>query len=137
MTESLYFPPPVLGLYDTPMWASIQSANMKLQKCSDCGAFRYPPGPCCHECVSERYEWTPISGHGKILSWVVFHRTYFSGYPAPYNVIAVQLQEGPIMISNLIDPPASGSWIELDVSMVYETIADGRVLPRFKREAAS
>lgn len=132
MTDSLYFPPPVLGLYDAPMWESIQAGNMKLQKCLSCGIFRYPPGPCCHECVSEQFEWVPISGIGRIFSWVVFHRTYLSGYPAPYNVIAVKLQEGPIFISNLIEPPKSGSWIDLDVTMVYEPITDNRMLPRFK-----
>jgi len=66
---------------------------------------------------------------------VVFHKSYLGAYPAPYNVIAVRLAEGPVMISNL-EPPLpdgdlGGSWIGKSVRLTYSTMPDELVLPRF------
>lgn len=83
----------VMGLYDKPMWESIDAREMKLQRCTGCGTFQYPPGPGCHACLSMELEWIPVSGRATILSWVVFHRQYLPAYPAPYNSIAVRLEE--------------------------------------------
>ena len=64
------------------------------------------------------------------MSWIVFHRRYLALSP-PYNVIAVRLEEGPLMISNLEGVSPSGSWIGSKVSLTYTTMPDGAVLPRF------
>jgi uncharacterized OB-fold protein len=115
---------PVITLYDAPMWESMARERMALQKCSRCGAFRYPPGPICPECTSLDYSWTEVSGAGRILSWVVFHRQYFEDYPPPYNVIAVRLAEGPIVVSNLVGAAPSGSWIDAPVAITYRRHRD-------------
>ena len=124
-------PSPVMGFYDGPMWESIQARDMRLQRCLDCGEMQYPPGPVCPHCLSSNLEWQPISGRGTILSWVIYHRTYLDAYPEPYNVIAVRLAEGPIMASNLEGSAPAGNWIGAPVHMVYSTMPDGFVLPRF------
>jgi len=68
----------------------------------------------------------------KIISWAIFHKQYLPAYPAPYNVIAVRLQEGPVLISNLEGDSPPESWINSDVYLVYSTMPDGIVLPRFR-----
>lgn len=125
-------PPPVVGLYDEPMWESIRERAMALQSCTSCNQWQYPPAPACTHCGGEALEWKPISGRGTLLSWVVFHKTYLPAYPAPYNVIAVRLEEGPVMVSNLEPPAPDGSWIGRRVVLVYATMPDGLVLPRFR-----
>ncbi len=124
-------PPPVVGLYDERMWETIRARAMELQRCAACGASQYPPAPVCTHCGGERLEWKPLTGEGTIVSWVIFHKTYLPAYPAPYNVVAVRLREGPVMISNLEPPLPEGSWIGSKVSLVYVTMPDGLVLPRF------
>ena len=124
-------PPAVMGLYDAPMWESIRARRMCLQRCQSCGSSQYPPGPGCTACGSEAQEWTPLSGRATILSWEIFHRQYLPAYPVPYNVIAVRLDEGPVMISNLAGPNPVGSWIGRAVRLVYAEMPDGAVLPRF------
>src|SRR5688572_7485779 len=125
-------PAPVLGLYDEPMWDGIRRRAMALQRCAGCARFQYPPSPACPHCGGDDLHWTPLSGSGSILSWVIFHKTYLPAYPAPYNVVAVRLQEGPVMISNLEPPAPTDSWIGSDVSLVYVTMPDGQVLPRYR-----
>lgn len=129
--EATTTPQPVMGMYDAPMWQSIRDGAMKLQHCEPCGATLYPPAPVCPHCLSDRLEWKPVSGRGKVLSWVVFHKSYLDAYPAPYNVIAVRLDEGAVMVSNLEPPLPQDSWIGKRVELVYVTMPDGFVLPRF------
>jgi len=111
---------PVLTIYDLPMWDSIARQALALQKCAGCGRYRYPPGPSCPYCLSMEAAWTPLAGQGRIISWVVFHRKYFDDYPPPYNVVAVELAEGPILVSNLVGREPEGSWIGSDVELCYE-----------------
>ena len=127
---------PVMGLYDQPMWDSIARQRMELQYCAQSGQYRYPPSPACPHCLSLDHEWRPVSGHGEILSWVVFHRRYFEDYPPPYNVVAVRLAEGPIIMTNLVGPTPAGSWIGAQVELCYEQHA-GRTINRVRLRAAT
>ena len=120
---------PVISPYDVPMWESMARHALALQRCKACSRFRYPPGPACPHCLSLDCEWVEVSGRGKILSWVVFHRQYFDDYPPPYNVAAVVLEEGPIVLTNLVGREPEGSWIGAEVELCYE-VHNGRTLHR-------
>ena len=43
---------------------------------------------------------TALSGRGRLLSWTVFHRQYFPAAAVPYIVVAVETEEGPILVGN-------------------------------------
>lgn len=109
----------VITLYDAPMWRAMEAGRLKLQCCAGCGTFRYPPGPSCPECLSLECAWQEVSGKGEVLSWVVFRKQYFEDFPAPYNAVAVKLEEGPILVSNLEGPEPPGSWIGEKVALTY------------------
>ncbi len=132
MLQTSSTPPRVLGLYDAPFWKYLeQDKTLRLQCCNDCGTWRYPPGPVCPECLSPDSDWKPVSGKGEILSWIIFHRQYLPEYPAPYNVIAVRLDEGPTIICNLVEDPPSGSLLGRRVALSLVAMDDGVTLPRF------
>ena len=122
----------VMGHYDKPMWESIANKAWALQYCADSDSFRYPPSPICPDSLSMDYEWRPIKGTGQILSWVIFHRTYFEDHKGPYNCVAVRLDEGPIVVSNLIEEPGEGEgWIGRRVEVVYEDNGE-YILPKMR-----
>lgn len=126
------FPSPVSGLLDDRMWESIDNEAMALPFCDACSKAIYPPASCCPSCFGFDLTWKTISGRGKILSWTRFHRSYLPEYPAPYNVIAVQIEEGAVLVSNLAGgEPVDGDWIGKKVRMVYESFS-GKMLPRFQ-----
>lgn len=125
-------PKPIMGLYDKPMWTSIHERKMKLQCCDACGQWQYPPGPSCPHCLSPDLSWREVSGRGTLISWVVFHRHYLPAYPPPYNCVAVRLEEGPIMISNLEGRMPDSSLMDAPVRLTYATMPDGAVLPKFE-----
>lgn len=120
------------GLYDAPMWEGFANRRVMLQCCTSCGTYRYPPAPSCAKCLAPSHRWVEIAGTAKIISWAIFHRQYLPSYPTPYNVIAVQLSEGPMMISNLEGPFPRGSWIGCEVQLAWSETADLGMLPRFR-----
>ncbi|OZI16346.1 hypothetical protein CAL18_16530 [Bordetella genomosp. 7] len=124
-TPRLYSP------YDAPLWESIQEGQMKLQRCRKTGAFYYPPGPVCPQSLSFDVEWAPVSGRGTILSWTVFHRQYLPAYPAPHLVVAVALEEGPIMIGYMDHASLPDLKLDKPVAMEYVEHPDGYRIPKF------
>ena len=109
----------VMGLDDQPMWASIERHRLELQKCTECGELRYPPAPVCPHDLNAQAEWTPVSGRGEIISWVIFHKQYFEDHPPLYNSLAVRLDEGPIIVTQLQGEEPAGSWIGQRVELDY------------------
>ena len=118
---------PVISLYDVPMWESMARQRLELQTCAQCSRVRYPPAPICPHCLSMDYRWKPICGRAEILSWVVFHRQYFDDHKPPYNAVAVQLAEGPIVVTNLVGEVPAGSWIGAAVEFCYRQYGERMV----------
>jgi len=128
----------------TPFWAGTARGELLVQKCSDCGRMRIPPRPMCPDCRSLANEWVPLSGKGRVWSFVVPHPPLLPAYTelAPFNVIAVELDEDPTLrlIGNLV-ASADGAINEIDphsieigepVRVVFAKVEDV-YLPRWVR----
>ena len=50
---------------DSQFWFEGIKHKLLIQKCSDCGDLRHPPGPMCHSCQSLRWEPIEASGRGR------------------------------------------------------------------------
>ncbi|EDY53561.1 MULTISPECIES: Zn-ribbon domain-containing OB-fold protein [Streptomyces] len=97
---------PVKDATGTPFWQYAARGELRVQACADCGELRFPPRPCCPHCQSFEDEWRPVSGRGRIWSYVVPHPPLLPDYAAqaPYNVIVVELEEAPRirLVGNLV-----------------------------------
>lgn len=126
-------PLPQITSLDRPYWDHAREHRLHLQSCSACGSFRFPASPVCADCGSDAYAWSPVSGRGRIVSWVVFHRSYFPSFDGeiPYNVAGVRLDEGVIVMSNILAPNdtlAHG----MPVEVVFEDVTPDISIPKFK-----
>ena len=122
MSEPQVRPNPIMGLYDGPLWEYAKQRELRLQRCSDCGEFRYPPGSHCPKCLSENHEWTRLSGRAKVTAWCVFHRQYFPEMPVPVPVVLAETEEGPIIVANLVGSDASVLRLGLAVEVTFEPV---------------
>ncbi|MGC0339953.1 Zn-ribbon domain-containing OB-fold protein [Streptomyces sp. SLBN-8D4] len=97
---------PVKDATGAPFWQYAARGELRVQACADCGELRFPPRPCCPHCQSFEDEWRPVSGRGRIWSYVVPHPPLLPEYAAqaPYNVIVVELEEAPRirLVGNLV-----------------------------------
>lgn len=123
--------PAFFSMFDEPFWGFASRDDLHLQQCSSCSTLRYPPGACCPNCLSIEAEWVPVSGKGHVLSWTTIHRQYLPAYPAPSTVVAVLLDEGPIMITHFDNEDVGRLRLDLPVTLTYSTHPDGYRLPKF------
>jgi uncharacterized OB-fold protein len=94
---------PTIDDLNRPFWDGCRAGELRLQICRACSHIRYPISEICPRCLSPEFAWRPMSGAGELLSWVVFHHGYQAAWAArlPYNVVLVQLPEGPRMFGNV------------------------------------
>jgi len=121
-----------------PFWEACAAGELRLQACGRCGHVRYPIAPICPRCLFDGYEWRRLSGVGEILSWVVFQRSYNVLWEdrVPYNVILVQLAEGPRMFSNALPLGRSDLRVGMSVEIVFDQ-EEGVFIPRFRPAPAA
>jgi uncharacterized OB-fold protein len=122
MSELPVRPAPIIKLFDGPMWDFINKGELRLQRCTGCGTLRYPPAGCCYKCLSDQYEWSPVSGRGKVKSWTVFYRQYYPELPPPVPVVLVEIEEGPIVVANLVDTDISALRLDLPVELTFQAV---------------
>jgi len=117
-----------------PFWEAARRHELRLQRCTECGRFRYPPSSVCPGCLGESAEWARVSGQGIVTTWVVFHKLYFPAFAAdlPYNVVQVELAEGPRLTANLVGVANDAIRVGLPVEVVFDDVAPEVTLPRFR-----
>jgi uncharacterized OB-fold protein len=127
-------PVPRVTPENRPFWDAARRHELRLQRCGDCGHVRYPPAPLCPECLSETTEWTRVSGRGIVSTWVVFHKRYFDAFAdeIPYNVVQVELEEGPRLTANLVGVRNEAIAIGMPVDVVFDDVTTEISLPRFR-----
>jgi uncharacterized OB-fold protein len=137
------WPDPVVAPVNEGMWRAAADGRLAVQRCTDCGAHRYPPGDGCYRCSSCRWEWSVVPGTGVVYSYVWIPdrpRSAAGGEAACYNVVVVTLDgtEGePVrVLSNALNATGPD---DLHVGQVVEVVgvpfADGMALPCFRTVA--
>ena len=117
-----------------PYWAACREGRLEVQRCLRCEHLRFPPAVLCPKCLAEEHEWVPLSGRGKIYSFIIVHRPQHPAFfaDAPYNVAIVELEEGIRLHTNVVDCPNDELRIDLPVEVVFEKIDDEVTLPKFR-----
>lgn len=134
-TPSLEAPPlPQPDALTAPFWEACRRGVLEVSECRDCGHLFLPPGPCCPKCWSTALALRPVSGLGRVFSFVVYRRTYHPGMPAPYVVALVELEEGPRLITNIVGCAAEDVAIDMQVELCFEEVGDFK-LPRFVKSS--
>ena len=120
-----------------PFWNALRERKLILPYCLDCGKPHLPPGPVCPVCFSGRLEWRPVSGRGRVSTWTVVHKAWFPAFAAevPYNVVQVELDEGPRLTASIAGLPNERLEVELAVEIDFGEVRDGITLPRFRPAA--
>jgi len=107
-------PDRTLGPGHDEFWAWCDRSELRLQRCSICGELSWPVVQACEWCEGTRFVWERMCGRGKIVSWCTFERDYYAGLlPIPWETILVELEEGPLFISNPLDL----SWRDIRFNM--------------------
>lgn len=126
-------PRPAPGPVEAPFWEWCRRHELRLQRCSDCGTFRFHPRPRCHACTSAAADWTPVAGTGTVASYTVLYPPVLPAFAdrVPYNAVVVQLDEGPFMVSNLLGVDNEDLEVGMRVAVTFVDVDDEYTLPQF------
>jgi uncharacterized OB-fold protein len=130
-------PVPRINSINRPFWEGNNRDELVIQQCDapECRHYVYYPRVCCPYCGGGDLTWKKISGRGRIKTYTIVHRPQHESFfaEAPYYVIAVELDEGPLMYSRLAGKPASGERLMgRAVRVVFNDHAPGQKLPFFE-----
>jgi len=104
------FPLPEPTPLSQPYWDALRQGRLTFQRCRHCSHAWLPPRAECPQCLEAEWDWTTASGKGRVISWVVYHHAYHEAFRdrLPYNVTLVELDEGPRLITNIVNPDHGG-----------------------------
>jgi uncharacterized OB-fold protein len=134
--SELSFPYPIAEYGTEPYWAACNEERLLMQRCQSCSKFRWHPAPLCTFCADAGYDWTPLSGRGRVHTWTVITHPVHPAAVAlvPYVVVEVELAEQANlrMISNLIDCDPQAITFGAAVALAFAQHPDGQKLPVFR-----
>jgi uncharacterized OB-fold protein len=134
MITEKFILPPQPDQDSKPYWEYLHEHKAHLQKCRKCGRFRFPPNPSCPHCGTLGGDWTPISGRGKVYSWIVIRHPVDPrlATEVPFTVALVELEEGVRMIGRLAGLDQSQVTAGMPVKARYDDIDNAFTLVNFE-----
>jgi uncharacterized OB-fold protein len=118
-------PKPIPTPFTDPFWEATRAGRLVIQRCSACGEWRWPPQPACPECWSDAFAWTDTAGTGSIYSYTVISRPVDRDrFPARYVLGVVELDEGPRLLTNLVDCTEAQLAIGTRVQVRFQALDD-------------
>lgn len=117
--------PPPQNPESAPFYEAAAEGRFLLRRCTECGKAHWYPRTLCPFCWGET-TWEPASGRGKIYSWSVMRRT-----DPPFSIAYVTLEEGPTMMTSLVDCDLDALRIGMAVQLVWQPTEGGPPMPCF------
>lgn len=126
-------PSPAVNPETREFWEATAQGRLLLKRCLDCGSVIWYPRALCPECGSLRTEWFEAAGRGRVYSYTVNHRGQgaYAG-AAPYVLAYVELDEGPRVMTNLVEAGEEELAVGLPVEVTFHDTGEGSALPRFR-----
>jgi uncharacterized OB-fold protein len=136
---SLPAPAPYISPEVKPFWDATAEGRLVAPRCDKCQALIWFPRPFCPACLSTDVTWVDLSGRGTVYSFTV-NRRGAADLPEYRNVgvyvlAYVELEEGPRMMTNIVDCDPDSVRIGQPVEVVFHDTGHGSALPRFRPRA--
>jgi uncharacterized OB-fold protein len=114
-------------------WDGCKAGELRLQRCAACARSYFPPRPFCPACGSREVEVYAASGRASLHSYVINHRPRPDMGKEPHSIAVVELEEGPRMMTNIVDCPQTPEALVLDMPVVVTFETFGEIaLPLFR-----
>lgn len=132
--EDLVKPMPLPTKWSRPFWDAARQHRLVLRKCSACGYIDHPPYLYCTNCHSDEHEWVEASGKATLAAYAIniFGVPFPFWVDLPYVVALVDLEEGPRMISNVVDCEHDQLTNGMELEVVFDDVTDEITMPKWR-----
>jgi len=122
-----YSAPRLLG-DQAAFWEAAKEGRFLIKRCMDCHKAHWYPRALCPFCMGET-AWEPASGRAEIYTFSITRKAL----PQPFVIAYVTLDEGPRMMTHIVDCDPEAVRIGHRVELIFKpTEADGPPLPMFR-----
>jgi uncharacterized OB-fold protein len=126
MSKDRKIPAPVINAETQTFWAAAKQGRFLIKRCDDCDKVHWYPRAICPFCGSGKTAWVNGSGKGAIYSFSVMRRA-----DPPYAIAYVTLEEGPAMMTNIVDCNLDAIHIGQQVRLVFKPTDEDGAVPMF------
>ena len=119
-------PGPSVNPETKPFWDAAAAGKLLVKRCTACGERHHYPRAICPFCGSDRTEWKDATGMGVIYSFSVMRRS-----SPPYVIAYVTLDEGPTIMTGLVDCDLDALRIGQPVRVAWTPTDGGPPVPMF------
>jgi uncharacterized OB-fold protein len=120
------FPVPQVRADNASFWNACKKGILLIPRCTACGEAHWYPRPLCPFCMGNP-GWEVASGLGTVYTFSITRRAG----PIPYCIAYVQLKEGPLVMTNIVDCDLERVRIGTPVKVVFHQAVDGTMVPMF------
>jgi uncharacterized OB-fold protein len=110
-----------------PFWDAAAQGRFVLPVCGDCGKTHWYPRALCPFCFGDSITWKQASGRATVYSFTIMRRE-----PVPYVLAYATLEEGPVMMTNLLAESFDALAVGQPVSLVFLPTEGGPPVPAFE-----
>jgi uncharacterized protein len=122
---------PVVDELTMHYWESAKQGKLVVQKCPT-GELQWPPHADSIHAEDVPHQWVEMSGRATVFTYSVVYRSSYSYPECPYVLALVQLAEGPVMTTNIVETPLEEISIGMNVMVTFEDTGQEYVFPLFK-----
>jgi uncharacterized protein len=134
MTSQIRKPLPTPTPETRQYWDGCRQHELRIQRCAACGHVQFFPRIYCAGCFSDRVEWINASGRATVLSFTIVRRPVSPAFAdeVPYVVALVTLEEGPTMMTNIVDCAPEDVTVGMPVVVTFEDRTADISIPKFR-----
>jgi uncharacterized OB-fold protein len=117
-----------------PFWEAARRHELVMPRCTTCDHVFFYPREECPRCFSTALEWTPVSGRGRLHSFTIVYQPANAAFrdEAPHVYAVVQLDEGPRLVSNVVQCDPESVRVDMPLVAVFDDVTPEWTLVKFK-----
>ncbi|MFG2293941.1 Zn-ribbon domain-containing OB-fold protein [Streptomyces sp. NPDC048603] len=127
---------PEVDAFTRPYWTAAAEGRLLLRRCAACGRAHHYPREFCPYCWAgeDRVAWEQASGRAVLYTWSVIHRNDLPpfGSRVPYVAAVVDLEEGPRMMTEVVDCEEADLRIGMPLEVTFRGETDEISVPVFR-----
>ena len=133
-TYSKPLPRPLRPELTRPFWEAAKRHELVIPRCKTCDQLFFYPRSECPRCLSTHLEWMRVSGRGRLHTYTVVYQPANAAFrdDAPHIYAVVQLDEGPRMVSNVVQCAIDAINVDMPLEAIFDDVTPEWTLVKFK-----
>ncbi len=117
-----------------PYWEAAKRHELVIPRCQKCDHLFFYPRSECPRCFSTDIEWANVSGRGRLHTFTIVRQPVNPAFldDVPYVYALVQLNEGPRMISNVVQCDIDDVKVDMPLTVFFDDVTPEWTLVKFK-----